>query len=88
MMYDIHVVCKSVEFFMYHIFTLQDVKPRIIDTDMSFISENTTDGDNCIQSYEECRYEYKFQNVNSSVHKLEALRNPDCILRGGFLRKL
>lgn len=73
---------------MYRIFTLQDVKPRIVDADVSFVSENTTDGDNCIQSYEECRYEFNFQYVNSSVHKIEALRNPECIVRGSFVCKL
>ena len=87
-MYDIHVVCKSVEFFMYRFFTLQDVKTRIIDTDVSFISENTTDSENCIQSYEECRYEFKLQYVNSSVHKIDALRYPECIVRGSFVCKL
>jgi len=68
---------------------LQDVKPRIIDTDVSFISGNTTDGENCLQSYDECRYEFKLQYVNSSFDKIEALRDPQCqIFVGSFVRKL
>jgi len=48
--------------------------------------ENATDVQNCLQSYDECRYEFKLQYVNSSVNKIEALRGPECDpLRGSFV---
>lgn len=68
---------------------MQVVKPGVIDTDMSFISENTNDGNNCLQSYDECLYEFKLQYVNLSVDKIEALRDPQCEpLQASFVRKL
>jgi len=68
---------------------LQCVKPRIIDTDVYFISENTTDVVNCVQSHNECVYEFRFQYVNSSVDEIEALRDPTCVVaQASFVRKL
>jgi hypothetical protein len=87
--YVIFMLYESQCNFLCNIFTLQDVNPRIIDTDVSFISENTTDSIPCTQSYNGCHFEFHILFVNSSRNKIEALRHPDCPqLQASFYRKL
>jgi hypothetical protein len=71
------------------IFTLHDVKPGIIYTDLSFISENTSDSVNCLQPFNGCLFEFNILFVNTSVNRLEALRQPECPpVQASFYRKL
>lgn len=56
---------------------------------MSFISENITDGVNCVHSYEECHYEFQYLYVKTSVTKIEALQHEECqTSQSMFYRKL
>jgi hypothetical protein len=45
---------------------------------VSFISENTTDGINCVEYYDNCRAEYQYMNNDTSVIVTKALRNLEC----------
>jgi hypothetical protein len=54
---------------------------------MSFISENTAGGTNCVQYYEKCRLEYQYLYNEASVIEIKALQKLNCPIQGSYYRK-
>jgi hypothetical protein len=60
---------------------------KVTDTDMSFISENTAGGTNCVHHYDECRLDYQYIYNETSVIEIKALHELNCTVQRGYFCK-
>jgi hypothetical protein len=89
-MYDICVCDRNVwevSLSFFQSFNYNMLHWKITDTDVSFISENTAGGTNCVEYDNNCRFEYQYLYNEKSVTEIKALRKLDCPVQQSYYRK-
>jgi hypothetical protein len=76
------------QFIFFPSFNYKMLHCKITDTDMSFISESTAGGTNCVEVYNNCPFKYQYLYNETRVTEIKALRNSGCRMQlsyGKFL---